>query len=203
MPEEGFLGRLYKDGETVMEEGTESRTMYIIQCGKVKVVKSDEGRETVLALLAAGDIFGEMSLFDASPRSATVKVVGEARILAIEHEGLLKKIKMDPTLAFRIIKQMSQRIRNLNSRLSSAQKTINHVHDKLVQLDEAEDVGIKNLEITLSSILRELVMIPSSVPNHVKDIETKLSSVLNSAARIRRELHQLNEMLDHVAEPLH
>ena len=53
MPEEGFLGRLYKDGETVMEEGTESRTMYIIQCGKVKVVKSDEGRETVLALLTA------------------------------------------------------------------------------------------------------------------------------------------------------
>src|SRR3990167_10903638 len=100
MPEEGFLGRLYKDGETVMEEGTESRTMYIIQCGKVKVVKSDEGRETVLALLAAGDIFGEMSLFDASPRSATVKVVGEARILAIGHEGLLKKIKMDPSLAF-------------------------------------------------------------------------------------------------------
>jgi len=98
---------------------------------------------------------------------------------------------------------MSQRIRNLNSRLSSAQKTINHVHDKLAQLDEAEDVSIKNLEITLSCILRELLMIPSSVPNHVKDIETKLSSVLNSVARIRSELHQLIEMLDHVAEPLH
>ncbi len=93
MTKEDFLGRLYKDGEVVVGEGMRSRTMYVMQSGKVKVVRNYEGKEMELAVLGEGDIFGEMSLFDASPRSATVVVVGEARILAIEHEGLLKRIK--------------------------------------------------------------------------------------------------------------
>src|SRR3989338_11225781 len=99
MSEKAFLGKLYNDGNVIIEEGSQSCTMYVIQSGKVKVVKKEGGRETTLAFLCEGDIFGEMSLFDASPRSATIVAVGEARVLAIEHEGLLKKIKMDPTLA--------------------------------------------------------------------------------------------------------
>ena len=168
MSEEGFLGRLYMDGEIIVEEGMQSRAMYVIQNGKVKVVKNEEGRETILAFLGEGDIFGEMSLFDASPRSATVKAVGGARILAIEHEGLLKRIKMDPSLAFRIIKQMSQRIRNLNARLSSAQKTINQVYNKLLQLSATEDISIK-------------------------DLWSKLSYIQSNVEQIQKELRKLNE----------
>lgn len=97
MSEKAFLGKLYNDGDVIVEEGSQSRTMYVIQSGKVKVVKKEGEMETTLAFLGEGDIFGEMSLFDASPRSATIVAVGEARILAIEHEGLLKKIKIDPT----------------------------------------------------------------------------------------------------------
>lgn len=157
MPEDSLLGRLYKDGETVVEEGVQSRTMYVIQSGKVKVVKDDAvGKETTLALLGEGDIFGEMSLFDASPRSATVKAVGEARVLAIEHEGLLKRIKMDPTLAFRIIKQMSQRIRDLNIKLISAQKTMNQANEKLLQLNKTENVRMEDLEMKVNRIVAQL-----------------------------------------------
>ena len=156
MSEEALLGRLYKDGETIVEEGMQSRTMYVIQGGKVKVVKNDKGNETVLALLGEGDIFGEMSLFDSSPRSATIKAVGEARVLAIEYEGLLKRIKMDPTLALRIIKQMCQRIRDLNGRLISAQRTMHHASDRLLQLKKAEDVCIKDLEPKIISIVAHL-----------------------------------------------
>ncbi|HHT9128367.1 MAG TPA: Crp/Fnr family transcriptional regulator [Candidatus Wujingus californicus] len=131
MSEKAFLEKLYNDCNVIVEEGSQSRTMYVIQSGKVKVVKKEGGRETTLAFLGEGDIFGEMSLFDASPRSATIVAVGEARVLAIEHEGLLKKIKMDPTLAFNIIKQMSRRIRNLNSKLSTIFRTITDTNDKL------------------------------------------------------------------------
>jgi CRP-like cAMP-binding protein len=131
MSEKAFLGKLYNDGDVIVEEGSQSRTMYVIQSGKVKVVKKEGEMETTLAFLGEGDIFGEMSLFDASPRSATIVAVGEARVLAIEHEGLLKKIKIDPTLAFNIIKQMSRRIRNLNSKLSTIFRTINDANDKL------------------------------------------------------------------------
>lgn len=156
MSEETLLGRLYKDGETIVEEGMQSRTMYVIQSGKVKIVKSDAGGETILALLREGDIFGEMSLFDAGPRSATVKAAGEAWVLAIEPEGLLKRIKMDPTLALRIIRQMSQRIRDLNSRLVSAQETINQANDKLSQLNKYDNVRMEDPETQLNSVVAQL-----------------------------------------------
>lgn len=174
MSEEALLGRLYKDGETIVEEGMQSRTMYVIQCGKVKVVKNDKGSETVLALLGEGDIFGEMSLFDASPRSATIKAVGEARVLAIEYEGLLKRIKVDPTLALRMIKQMSQRIRDLNVRLISAQRTMHHASDSLLQLKKAEDVRIKDIE-----------------PN-----------IITLITRLQEKLHTITEQYVHQDEPL-
>ncbi len=177
MTKEGFLGRLYKDSEIVVGEGMSSRTMYVIQSGKVKVVRSYGGKEMELAILGEGDIFGEMSLFDASPRSATVIVVGEARILAIEHEGLLKRIKMDPTLAFRIIKQMSQRVRDLNSRLTSAQKLIDEANNELLYLGDTK--------------------VDSN-----KDQESKLSSILSNVSQIRNELQNLKEIVTHVDMPL-
>ncbi|KKO19639.1 MAG: hypothetical protein DCC43_04665 [Candidatus Brocadia sp.] len=156
MSEESLLGRLYKDNETIVEEGMQSRTMYVIQGGKVKVVKNDNGNETILALLGEGDIFGEMSLFDASPRSATIKAIGEARVLAIEHEGLLKRIKMDPTLALRMIKQMCQRIRDLNARLIAAKTAMHQASDGLVQMKKAEVVSIKDLEPRIGVIVTQL-----------------------------------------------
>lgn len=156
MPVEALLGRLYKDDETIVEEGMQSRTMYVIQGGKVKVVKNDNGNETVLALLGEGDIFGEMSLFDASPRSATIRAVGEARVLAIEHEGLLKRFKMDPTLALRIIKQMCQRIRDLNARLIAAKKAMHQASEGLLELEKTEGVPIKDLEPKIIALVAQL-----------------------------------------------
>jgi CRP-like cAMP-binding protein len=177
MTKEGFLGRLYNDGEVVVGEGMSSRTMYVIQSGKVKVVRSYGGKEMELAILGEGDIFGEMSLFDASPRSATVIVVGEARILAIEHEGLLKRIKTDSSLAFRIIKQMSQRIRELNSRLTSTQKLIDRANNELLYLGDTKVVSNK-------------------------DQDSKLSSILSNVSQIRNELQNLKEIVSQVDMPL-
>ncbi len=159
MFEERSLGKLFKDGEIIVEEGTQNRTLYVIQSGKVKVVKSTKEGETTLAVLGEGDIFGEMSLFDANPRSATVKVMGEARILAIEHEGLLKRIKMDPSLAFRIIKQMSQRIRNLNSKLIITQKAIKQAGDKLLEISKTKDIYMRDIDNKLVLIRDNVMMI--------------------------------------------
>ena len=53
-----------------------------------------------------------MSLFDNSPRSATVKALGDIKLLEINQKNFLKKISRDPSLAFRMLEKMSQRIRN-------------------------------------------------------------------------------------------
>jgi len=115
--EEGSLGKDYKDGDNIFEENSVGREMYIILTGKVKVIKEKEGVETTLATLEEGDFFGEMSLFDNNPRSATVKAMGNVKLLEINQKNFLKKISRDPSLAFRMLEKMSQRIRKTDDKI--------------------------------------------------------------------------------------
>jgi CRP-like cAMP-binding protein len=110
--EEASLGKNYKDGDIIFEENSIGKEMYIILTGNAKVIKKKDGAETTLATLEEGDFFGEMSLFDNSPRSATVKALGDIKLLEINQKNFLKKISRDPSLAFRMLEKMSQRIRN-------------------------------------------------------------------------------------------
>ena len=91
--------------------------MYIIISGKVKIIKKKGTVETILATLEEGEFFGEMSLFDNNPRSATVKTIGDVKLLEINQKDFLKKISKDPSLAFRILEKMSQRIRNTDEKI--------------------------------------------------------------------------------------
>lgn len=109
--EESSLGKDYKDGDIIFEENSVGREMYIILTGKAEVIKEKGDVETTLATLEEGDFFGEMSLFDNNPRSATVKALGDVKLLEINQKNFLKKISRDPSLAFRMLEKMSQRIR--------------------------------------------------------------------------------------------
>lgn len=109
------LGRQYADGEVVCRQGEPGNCMYLVQSGKVEVVREEAGVETVLGRLRGGDIFGEMAIIDRRPRSATVRAAGEARILTLDKRAFLRQVSEDPSLAFRILKQLSLRIRALSA----------------------------------------------------------------------------------------
>ena len=119
--EESSLGKDYKDGSIIFEENSVGKEMYIIISGKVKIFKVKDAAEIILATLEEGEFFGEMSLFDNNPRSATVKAIGNIKLLEINQKNFLKKISKDPSLAFRILEKMSQRIRITDEKL------LNHV----------------------------------------------------------------------------
>ena len=115
--EEGSLGRDYKDGSIILEENSIGKEMYVILSGKVDIIKKKGSAETTLATLEEGDFFGEMSLFDNSPRSATVKASGDVKLLEINQKDFLKKISKDPSLAFRMLEKMSHRIRKMDEKI--------------------------------------------------------------------------------------
>lgn len=114
----GELGKVYSDGEIIIKQGESGNCMYVIQSGKVDVIKEQDGKEIPLAVRNKGDFIGEMALFEREVRSATVKSSGESRILTVDQKNLLSNIKKDPTLAFRIIATMSRRIRELSEEIS-------------------------------------------------------------------------------------
>jgi len=111
----------YADGEVVFREGDRSREMYIVLSGLVRVFKEGaEAREVMLAELGRGDFFGEMSLLESLPRSATVRAVGPTRLLELAPGGFLLRIRRDPTFAFEMLQQLSRRIRETSGRLIAA-----------------------------------------------------------------------------------
>ena len=72
--------------------------------------------EIMLTELHEGDFFGELALFDKEHRSSTVRAKSEVRILTIDEKNLIHRIQNDPSLAFRVLKKMSKRIRDINAK---------------------------------------------------------------------------------------
>ena len=114
----GELGRIYRTGEMIVRQGEVGDCMYVIQSGKVEVVRESGTGQVRLAELGEGDFFGEMALFDRDVRSATVRPLGEVRVLTIDKKMFLRKIHEDPSLAFRVMEKMSRRIRQLDEQVA-------------------------------------------------------------------------------------
>ena len=114
MTENNALGMTFKDGEVIICQGDTGDCMYVIQEGHVEVVVKLNEIETVLAVRNQGDFFGEMAIFNREIRMATVRALGEVRVLSVDKRNLMRRIHEDPSLAYRIILALSQRIRELS-----------------------------------------------------------------------------------------
>ncbi len=116
--EDGKLGKTYSDGKIIVRQGEVGDRMFVIQSGRVRVTRAVDGREVVLAELKEGDFFGEMAIIDREERSATVSAVGDVRLLSIDKKNFLRRIHDDPSLAYRVLQRMSQKIRELDAELT-------------------------------------------------------------------------------------
>jgi CRP-like cAMP-binding protein len=102
---------------TIFTKGQEGRSLYIVVSGRVKVHIGN--RE--LARLEKGSCFGEMSLFDAEPRSASVTTLDACECLVLTQQQLYEAIDETPGIAVNIIRLLSRRTRELNAKLNAQQ----------------------------------------------------------------------------------
>jgi CRP-like cAMP-binding protein len=107
------LGKDIVDGEVIFREGDPGDCMFIILKGKVKITKETPHGELYITTLEEGEIFGEMSLFDGQPRSATATSNGPSRIMTLDRKMFFSNISRDPTIAFKILQSMTERVRRL------------------------------------------------------------------------------------------
>jgi len=113
----GALGKEYKGGDVIVNQGDVGDCMYVIQEGEVEVVRIENGNIIRLAVLGRGDFFGEMSIFEKETRSATVRALGKVRLITVDNKTFMRRIQEDPSLAFRIFQTMAARIKVLNEEL--------------------------------------------------------------------------------------
>jgi CRP-like cAMP-binding protein len=138
-----LIERRFPKNKTIVEEGLAGDYMYVIREGQVKVTKlSGDGREKILELLDAGDFFGEMSLLDNATRSASVKTLTEARVLALARNDFLSLLRRSPDLAMAVIQELTRRVRQVDEQASalSFQRVKERAQGLLVRLAR-EDAG--------------------------------------------------------------
>ena len=102
-------------GDVLFHEGDAGDKLYIVMDGKVKLGRtSSDGRENLLAILGPGQMFGELSLFDPGPRSATVTAVTDTTFASLSHEDLLRWLDGRPVVARGLLAQIAGRLRKAN-----------------------------------------------------------------------------------------
>ena len=111
----------YNRDETVVLEGDDSvQALYLIASGSVQVYMTGiDGRETILSFLERGDFFGEMSLIDGEPRSASVRTVTDATLLVIHRESFLSLLRKSPEIAMALMSELCKRLRKANKQIGS------------------------------------------------------------------------------------
>ncbi|MEX0330437.1 MAG: cyclic nucleotide-binding domain-containing protein [Puniceicoccaceae bacterium] len=114
---EGELGKVYQDGELVVRQGEVGNCMYVIQAGEVEIFREEDGRDIRLRVAGPNEFFGEMALVENDVRSASVRSLGESRILHVDKRTFMRRVHEDPSLAYRIMESLSHEIRRLAAEL--------------------------------------------------------------------------------------
>ena len=102
-------------GEVLFREGDTGDRLYVVTEGKIKLGRTSvDGRENLLAILGPGQMFGELSLFDPGPRSATATAVTDARMQTLGHDELSRWLDTRPDVARGLLNQLAGRLRRAN-----------------------------------------------------------------------------------------
>jgi signal transduction histidine kinase len=124
------LDRLYdmaetvtlKRGESVMEEGSEGDALYVALSGSFEVWKRSGEREVIINRCGPGEIFGEMSLLENTPRMATVRAVTDSTLLRISQGAFEQLLMRSPQAAQAVLRTVTTRLRNTETLLRQSEK---------------------------------------------------------------------------------
>jgi CRP/FNR family transcriptional regulator, cyclic AMP receptor protein len=134
--------RQYATGEHVFYQGDPGLGMYVVEKGKVGIiVSSDDGTAKEVTELVNGDFFGEISLLDESPRSASVVVKEDSQLIGFFRPDLFEVMEKSPQTGLKIVMKLAEmigeRLRHMNSEFSKLRKELDTL--KAQQQKEAEN----------------------------------------------------------------
>ncbi|MFP4114101.1 MAG: Crp/Fnr family transcriptional regulator [Spirochaetota bacterium] len=138
--DENVFTRAYPKDTMVFSENMPGKEMYIIQKGSVKITKIVNDSEVLLAVLRQGDMFGEMSLIESKPRSASAIAFEDAVLLAVNKENFARMVQTQPQIIARLTTTLAERIWFIYKQLANTLLTneVGRMYDALlIQLERA------------------------------------------------------------------
>ena len=109
-------------GEVLMEEGSPGDALYVILDGTVEVTKRSQQRDLVIASRGPGEILGEISVLEQTPRTATLRAATDLRLLKISREAFEQLLNRSGTAALAVLRTISARLRNTEAMLRQSEK---------------------------------------------------------------------------------
>ena len=113
------FGRGFPRGEVLFREGDGGSEMFVIRAGRVAISKAGAEVEKVLVTLGAGEFFGELSILNGKPRTATATVVEDAQLLVIDPRTFEAMIRGSAEIAVRLIKKLADRLAEADSQIEN------------------------------------------------------------------------------------
>jgi CRP/FNR family transcriptional regulator, cyclic AMP receptor protein len=155
---EVIVPRTFGPGELVFREGDTGDTCYLVRCGHFRAVREhSDGRTITLATFGPGDIFGELAMFDAERRSATVEALEDTEAAAILGSDMRRLLRAHPDIAVKLLGAVSRRLRETNERLTrqsfqTVQSRVASVLAELVAAARSEGAAESDVLITATQV---------------------------------------------------
>jgi CRP-like cAMP-binding protein len=113
--------RTYAPRAMVVSQGEPARALFAIVRGRLKVTSAGpDGRDTVLGIMAEGEVFGEVALLDGGTRSASCTAIEACELLVIDREQFLELLEHSPGIAVKLLQVLAGRLRRLSQRSEHA-----------------------------------------------------------------------------------
>jgi len=113
----------YKPGDTILAEGEDGDTAFLIVDGSVEVSVGVGENSKAVGTLSTGEVFGEMSLIEPGPRSAAVKAVTETECIVTNYEEFVASLQDHPERAVEFMKTLVRRLRMMNEKVAAISPT--------------------------------------------------------------------------------
>ena len=113
--------KTFKDGELIYSRGEESRWAFELLDGSVEIIGTGENGPSVMARLKPGELFGEMGVLDASPRTNTARARGAVTVKAIGKDDFLKRVESDPDTALKVMTKLAKKMKSTEGSLIPAE----------------------------------------------------------------------------------
>ena len=108
-------------GDVIFHEGDDPDSMYVVARGRIAIAnKSIDGRESVVALMEPGDLFGEMGLFGGEGRSAEARALEPSTVVVIPYEPVRSLYDEHPTLLWNVVGLLAGRLRTMDAALADS-----------------------------------------------------------------------------------
>lgn len=112
--------RKFDRNQVIFYEGDLGGSLYVIVSGTVKIViMADDGREHILGLLDEGNFFGEISLIDGEPRSATAIALDKVNVVMISRDDFVRLLRENPEMSLKIMKTLCDRLRRTDKHVET------------------------------------------------------------------------------------